>query len=124
MSHLMAWKWFVLSDERIVGPFTTEDVQSHILSGEFAAQSLIWGPGIEEWQNLKLWKNSLTNLGHEGNQESIFEAWHYAVGGQSKGPVSREDLIGQLKELGGVGEVMIWTKGMKEWAPLYEFHDL
>lgn len=120
----MAWKWFVQSGERIEGPFTTENVHDSIRNGQFAMQSLIWGRGVDEWQNLQSWKNALTNLGHEENHESVFEAWHYAVGGQSHGPLSREDLIGQLKELGGAGEVMIWTKGMKEWAPLYEFHDL
>jgi hypothetical protein len=99
-------------------------LQSRVSNGQFSAQSLVWGPGIEQWINLQNWKQDLTNLGPSAEPESPVEAWHFAVAGQSKGPLSRENLIGQLKGLNGVGEVMIWTKGMKEWAPLYEFHDL
>jgi hypothetical protein len=52
------------------------------------------------------------------------EIWHYALGGESHGPFQREALVDSLKSLGSLGDVLLWTKGMKEWAPLFEFHEI
>jgi hypothetical protein len=120
----MAWKWFVQSGEKIEGPFSTEDVQARMGAGHFNKQSLIWGPGVEAWQSMQAWTLNLSGMAPGGvGAEIVSEAWHYAHGGQSRGPMTREELIGQLKDISN-GEIMLWTKGMKEWAPLYEFHDL
>lgn len=119
----MAWKWFVKQGERVDGPFTTDNVLHQLTSGTVNKHDLIWGPGTEEWQNLANWQRGLNSLGKEQPPDYAGEeAWHYAIDGQSKGPFSREQLIAQLKPLSG--QIMVWTKGMKEWAPLYEFHDL
>jgi hypothetical protein len=119
----MAWKWFVQTNDIVDGPFSTEDVQARLQGGDFAKNSLIWGPGTDSWQNMTTWLQSLTGLQSSGPSEMMFEAWHFAVAGQSRGPMSREQMINEIKNLGG-GDVMVWTKGMKEWAPLFEFHDL
>lgn len=52
------------------------------------------------------------------------ELWHFAIGGKSFGPFKRMQLIEELKNVDAVGEVMLWTKGMKEWAHLFEFHEI
>ena len=52
------------------------------------------------------------------------EAWHYALSGQSLGPFDHAQLLERLKTAEPLHEVMLWTKGMKEWAPIYEFHEL
>jgi hypothetical protein len=38
--------------------------------------------------------------------------------------LTRSELIGELKNLPNVSDVMVWTRGMTEWIPLFEFHDL
>ena len=122
----MAWKWFVQTGERVEGPLSTDDVQAKLKAGLFGSNSLIWGPGVDAWVNMQTWSINLSGLQSAdapAGMETYSESWHYAVGGQSKGPVSREDLVRELKEVGS-GDIMLWTKGMKEWAPLYEFHDL
>jgi hypothetical protein len=119
----MAWKWFVQKDDFIDGPFTTEEVQHRLSVGQLGKQHLIWAAGLDHWQNLQSWLQNLPTLGMDSNIQPIMEAWHFAVNGQSKGPMTRSELVNQVKDL-GVGDVMVWTKGMKEWAPLYEFHDL
>jgi len=80
---------------------------------------------MDAWTNIQQWQQSLSGLNQTADPEStvITEAWHYACGGQSHGPMTRSKLVDEVKSLQG-GEVMVWTKGMKEWAPLYEFHDL
>ena len=121
----MAWKWFVQLGELIEGPFSTEDVQNRLRAGQLAPQHLIWGPGLEQWLNLKSWTQELSNLSSSDTQHpGVPEAWHYAAQGVSRGPMPRQTLIGELKGQTTLSDVMIWTKGMKEWAPLFEFHDL
>lgn len=123
----MALKWFVQSGEKVEGPFTTDDVEERLRAGHFTRNSLIWGPGSEAWQNMLAWQQGLAGMNNDTvinhNFAPIEEQWHYATGGQSHGPMSRDELMVKLKQLSS-GEIMLWTKGMKEWAPLYEFHDL
>ena len=52
------------------------------------------------------------------------EAWHYALAGKSHGPFDRLQLIELLQTAEPLHEVVLWSKGMKEWAPIYEFHDI
>lgn len=117
----MSWKWFVKQGERVDGPFTADDVTKKLVSGSLSRQDLIWGPSTESWQNLHAWQAGVEAADNELTEVTVIEAWHFAVDGQSKGPFTREQLLQQLKPLSG--DVMLWTKGMKEWAPLYEFHD-
>lgn len=69
--------------------------------------------------------NEETNTMFEHTVTSVArEVWHYAVNGESYGPFQRDTLIEKLKSQGSLGDVLLWTKGMKEWAPLFEFHDV
>ena len=52
------------------------------------------------------------------------DLWHYALDGRSLGPFSREALIVELRRVPVTEGVSLWTKGMREWAPLAEFHDV
>lgn len=56
--------------------------------------------------------------------EILPDTWHYATAGRSFGPFPRAQLLEELKRLENLGEVMLWTKGMKEWVHLFEFHDI
>lgn len=120
----MAWKWFVQKDDLIDGPLSTEDVQSRLQGGHFRAHHLIWSPGQDQWQNIQAWTQALSGLGTTNLAEPERETWHYALNGQSRGPMERATLVAELKALESLAEVMVWTKGMKEWAALFEFHDL
>ncbi|HMN67426.1 MAG TPA: GYF domain-containing protein [Bdellovibrionales bacterium] len=124
----MSLKWFVQKDELVEGPLSTEDVQTRLNSGQLGAQALIWGRGFESWQRLNAWnqkaaslENTVVNL-HPA--EPVAQPWHYAVAGKSYGPYPKPELIHQLKNMANLGEVMVWSKGMVEWAPLFEFHDM
>jgi hypothetical protein len=50
--------------------------------------------------------------------------WHYALDGSSKGPLSRADLVRELKPLRNKDEVLVWTNGMKTWTDLYDIGEL
>ncbi len=120
----MANKWFVQKDDFVDGPMSAEDVQSRLQSGNLTAQHLIWGKGLNGWHKLQWWLQELPNIANNSINESTPELWHYALGGKSFGPYKKAALVDELKVIPSLGEVMIWTKGMKEWAPLFEFHEL
>ncbi|MBX3021524.1 MAG: DUF4339 domain-containing protein [Bdellovibrionales bacterium] len=120
----MSAKWFICQNENVTGPFSTEQVQNRLQSADVAAGDLIWGRGLSAWQTLRSWQNDLPNLNADTYVEPAPEAWHYALAGKSFGPYNRATLIGELKNVHQIGEVMVWTKGMKEWAHLFEFHEI
>lgn len=120
----MEWKWFVQAGDEIEGPYNTDEVNARLQSSQLQMQSLIWGPRLEAWQNLQSWTVDLPTLSQMAPTVQQVETWHYALNGQSHGPMARELLISQLKGLDSVTDVMVWTKGMLEWAPLFEFHEL
>ncbi|MGE4131068.1 MAG: GYF domain-containing protein [Bdellovibrionales bacterium] len=120
----MGVKWFVQSRELIDGPFSDEEVKARIASGELHSTGLVWTAGMEEWRNVAWFKAEANTMVRPADPISPSEIWHFAQGGKSHGPFNREKLIGELKHLGGVSDVLLWTKGMKEWAPLFEFHEI
>lgn len=103
---------------------SAEDVQSRLQSGNFTAQHLIWGKGLDGWHKLQWWLQELPNLANSAAASQAPELWHYALGGKSHGPYNKAQLVDELKTAPNLAEVMVWTKGMKEWAALFEFHDL
>ena len=52
------------------------------------------------------------------------EVWHFAHNGQSHGPYNRPNLLIELRRLDSPEGVVLWTKGMREWAGLFEFHEI
>ena len=120
----MATKWFVQKDETVDGPLSAEDVKSRVQAGQLTAQHLIWGRGMGAWQKIQWWMGELPNLANAQLSEPVPELWHYAYNGKSLGPFNKAQLVDELKNVANMGEVMVWTKGMKEWAALFEFHEL
>ncbi len=106
------------------GPLSTEDVQTRLQAGQISPQNMIWGRGLPAWRRLEWWMRELPRIATVQHIELTPELWHFAFQGKSFGPFAKDPLIQELKMLESVGEVMLWTKGMKEWAPLFEFHEI
>ncbi len=120
----MSQKWFVQTPAQVEGPYSTDQVHAALKSGKLSVTHLIWGRGMDEWHKVDWWTKEVTRLTENQAQTTAPEMWHYAYQNQSHGPMARATLIHELKETSAPGDVMVWTKGMNEWAPLYEFHDL
>ena len=121
----MAQKWFVQIDDQVDGPFSASEIQTRLQTGQLAAHHLVWAAGMEQWRNLTWWTRESQFVAPPASTvETVREVWHFAVNGESKGPFQRGILLEELKKLASLGDVLLWTKGMKEWAPLFEFHDI
>jgi hypothetical protein len=122
-------QWFVESNNQIQGPFTADMVKSRLASGTFDPTDLVWGRVLEEWRPLNWWMSALPELMQQAQKISNPEIWHYAYQGSSYGPLPWADLIHNLKSIRGnsldhLTQIMIWTRGMKEWVSVLEFHEI
>ncbi|MBT4761224.1 MAG: DUF4339 domain-containing protein [Bdellovibrionaceae bacterium] len=117
-------KWFVLDNNLVSGPLSSEQVLAQIDEGFIPSDALIWGRPQQEWFNIVDWTSALSNIGSE--QASINQnTWHYAFNDESFGPFTRAELIKKLSLMNTQNlNILIWTKGMDEWASLFDFHDI
>lgn len=104
-------------------------VKNRLTSGTFDSTDKIWGRVLEEWRPLSWWITALPELLQQSEKISNPEIWHYAYNGSSYGPLPWADLIHNLKSIRGTSldhltQIMIWTKGMKEWVSVLEFHEI
>jgi hypothetical protein len=116
--------WFICQNETVRGPFTTEDIKTQLNSGILELDATIWARGQTEWSSVASWSkqsHTETDTAQKGKQEQL---WHYAMQGQSKGPMPRAQLINEIRSIQHKDEILVWTKGMKSWVDLFEFHDL
>jgi hypothetical protein len=121
--------WFVDSNTQIEGPYTTEMILSRIHAGQLQPTDQIWGRVLEDWRPISWWQSSLDELSLKAIQISNPEIWHYAYDGSTYGPLAWGDLVHNLKSIRStsleqLSAILIWTKGMKDWAPVLEFHEI
>lgn len=114
--------WFISASEQSEGPFSTEEVKSFIDGGKVPLDSLIWGRGMEKWISLTQWAKG--NYAARTKKPSTQPMWHYAREGVSKGPMTRAELMLELSNIREKDLILVWTKGMKAWADLFEFPDM
>lgn len=52
----MQIEWFVFHKNSILGPYSTEDVRTHISSGKIPSDSFIWWKGEKDWTSIDDWQ--------------------------------------------------------------------
>ncbi|MCB0361469.1 MAG: DUF4339 domain-containing protein [Bdellovibrionales bacterium] len=119
----MAVQWFLNNEGDVSGPFSTEEVKTQI-DGGYSPDVLIWGKAQKDWRPLSWWENALPDLLAKNTEQQDVSKWHFAFEGKSHGPLTRKALIEALGKLSSLQSVMLWTKGMKSWLSVYDFHDV
>lgn len=118
-------KWFICQNEELVmGPFSTEDVENKLNTGDITKEWLIWGKPQVHWQTISLWLTELPELLKQVKPTKVEQQWHFVIADNSFGPMLRSELIETLKGIDNKADAYVWTKGMKGWTPLFECPDL
>lgn len=121
----MKKSWFVYSREEVLGPFTDQEVRDTLSVGLISEDGRIWAPGLSQWIRISAW---LTEADPEAlcrKVETPTEAkWYYVYEGASVGPLTRRDLLERLEKIDDVKAVLLWTPGLPNWLPIFEFYDL
>jgi len=117
-------QWFILQNDLIEGPFSTDQVKAWAESHPSDSKAMVWGKAQTDWRPIQWWLVEAPDLIKKIHEVQDDRLWHYAVGGKAHGPFTRGDLIGQLKELPMTSDLLLWTKGMPAWAPIFDFYDI
>lgn len=117
-------KWFIYENNEVMGPFDTDSVEKRIESGSLADDCLIWGQPQNDWKSPSWWRSHLHELLSQHPRSQEEKQWHFVANEISYGPLNREDFLKQVKEIEVKKDIFIWTTGMEDWLPLYDFEDL
>jgi hypothetical protein len=117
-------QWFTFHNERVQGPFSTDQMQEMIESRSLSEQHLVWGSPMTKWMNPGAWAMNLASLETQVKRNHTAQMWHYAFDGEAFGPFTRDELIHELKNTKKPHEALLWSKGLKSWSPVFEFYDV
>lgn len=116
--------WFVYYHEEVSGPYSTEDVKKHVLSGRWTADAQVWWKGQKEWLAIDKWHANLDLIMEANRLQGQQPVWYSERAGKQTGPLTKTDLIAHLKTLSDVKNVRLWTVGLNHWSNLFEFHEI
>lgn len=116
-------KWFILSDEKVHGPFVQEVVEAQARS---LPGALIWGRGHTDWVDLAHWERALLDLESTNTRTrlQVEREWHVRNAGQEFKPTSYAGMIEYLKTVPDFKDILIWTEGYSEWKEIYQIHKI
>ncbi len=118
-------KWFICNNDIVDGPFTREQVEKLVKDNRYPTDVLVWGKALNVWKPYSWWLDHYDSILAEAAKATDPRKWHFAFRGESQGPLNKKDLVEELKKLkGDANDALIWTKGMTNWAPIFEFHDI
>lgn len=114
--------WFVFEKDEVQGPFSSAELKNCIREGQVSRQAMVWGSLLESrWIKASVWETESQNYKKRERPATDLRLWHYAVGGQSFGPFPRKKFLEEVRRAGTMDQVLVWTKGMVTWAPIFEF---
>lgn len=120
----MAQLWFLYSNDVVTGPFSTDDVHSRLSNNELDSQCFIWWKGQREWIPIATWKAELNSILASLVTNQQKPIWYIDVGAAPVGPLTRNELIENLRSMTDLGQLRLWAVGMQKWKTLFELHDL
>ena len=118
-------KWFVTQNESVQGPWSTEQLTTWLNNNRDHQDMFIFRRGLTQWITVPEFLKGDTDEVTQRTETHAQEIqWHYAIEGVSHGPMSRQDLVQQLARMKNNSAAVLWTRGMKAWAPVYEFAEI
>jgi hypothetical protein len=118
-------QWFLCDNDIVAGPFTADAIIQKVVDGTVPSNILIWGKALHVWKPYQWWHDNLTQIIEDSKRAQDPRLWHFAYRGESVGPLERSELVSRLQGFkGDANEALIWTQGMSQWSPIFEFHDI
>lgn len=121
-------KWFIMSlnDEQVSGPFLKDELVEMYKKQLIAEDIKIWGRSLSTWLNFENWQNHVKSSNGSKNRSKAAEpVWYFAHKGDSFGPMTYNELIIDLKNnMSNIGQIHLWTVGMQNWAPVFDFFNV
>ncbi len=118
--------WFLYSslDQKVSGPFVSNEVHQKISSGEITPECNIWWKGQREWLSVKVWISSGEKILKNQTEKSMSAVWYLDLGGEPVGPLTHKEMIQHLRGNQNLSKVRLWTVGLKNWKSIFEFSEV
>lgn len=118
-------KWFIISveNEHVTGPFMQKELVEMYQRKLIDKNVKVWGRSLNTWLTFSSWQEHLKNTPNKKqNSKSMEPIWHFAYNGDSFGPMTYNELMIDLKSnITNIGKIHLWTVGMQNWAPVFDF---
>ena len=101
-------QYFVMTDERRMGPFTEEQLRERIQAGDVHAQTPIWHEGLDKWK-------PCGNL--FGDMPEI-DSWYAMMDGRREGPMTPRVFQNEVNAGRIAATTVVWRTGMPRWRRL------
>jgi hypothetical protein len=120
----MAQAWFLYTQDVVSGPFSTEEVQTKLGTGQLTAESFIWWKGQREWISVSTWQDQLPVILESTMSQAQKAVWYADLGTAPIGPLTQTELLQTLKPVSDLGRIRLWAVGMEKWMSLFELHNV
>lgn len=116
--------WFVLDNQIVSGPFTSDEIYEGYRTGHFHTDAQVWWKGQRFWIPVSQWMTELPNIMQALESKSTPKNWYYSFDGQSYGPMSKPELVNEIKKYSDYSRLQINHNGSEDWHKLFEFQEL
>lgn len=115
--------WFILTENKVSGPFNKAEVEAQ---ASVQAGALIWGRGQADWVNLNRWHRLMkeSEETHRRHRQQAERLWKISDGGQEQKAMNHDQMLEFLRGKNDLSQVLIWTEGYSEWKEIYQIHKI
>lgn len=109
--------WFIHFDEKILGPFPTEQVLKNLQNGDLSYSAYIWAKGQVEWVPIAEWEANLDTL--VSPDEKPNQLWKLRSPKFTEENLNFQGAVNLLKSLENYQLVSISPQDEEDWVPIY-----
>jgi len=120
----MEVKWFVLQDNQISGPFSTEELDGLVTGSRLHVDAMVWWRGMRDWKPAKVWSTLRPDLQAPVANSSDVPQWYFENAGQLHGPYSFDEMLPRLIEVDGLQDARVWSSEFSDWKSIFEVPEI
>jgi len=116
--------WFILSNEKIVGPFKQSDIINELNEGKWI-DSRFWSKGKPHWMTSSQFKDDFVIQKKQNeSQTSGTLLWYIKDHETLHGPVSYDEMLIYLRKKPNYKMTFVSNSSAQDWQGVYQFQSL
>ncbi len=115
---ILTMTWFIHLEDKILGPFPTDQILRDLKSGEIGYGAHIWSKGQVEWTPIADWENNLDHLlAMSGDQSQ--QKWRLRMPKKVIENLNFDQVILELKKQENFSRIAVSPQAQEKWTPIY-----
>jgi hypothetical protein len=103
---------------------STEQLIAKMGAEQFPPDTFVWWKGQRDWIPIDFWREHMQDILESVASQTQKAMWKIYFGSKEIGPLTRTELIQNLKLLPDLSKVYILSEGMAQKKPVFEMHDV